>query len=598
MSDFGIRFLSCNLWICLLIGILFILRHLFRGCLTSRMRYRLWLLLPVFLAVPFLPLGFIRLPQLSALVRIWSSFPVSDRIRSGEPIPASSAVADWMNDFGISISRNTPSGLGFFFCCLWIAGILVMTAATVRAMLHLYHLRQSALPLQNAAIRRLYNDCLHEMQIQKNIPVYSTAFLNSPVITGCFRPCIYLPIRLIADYDARQIRYMLLHELQHYRHKDTLVHTLLYPAGILYWFNPFVWFALKEMRADREAACDASVLEMLHEEFYEDYGNTLLDLAQNVSEASFPFAAGLSGSMAQMKKRILHIAGYHSLTRKQKLQGTLACLLTTVILSGFLPLLSAQGSDSSRYAFYEADKTIIPLDLTKEFGLSSGSFVLYDTANDSWQIYQKEHALTRTAPASTYKIYSALLGLETGAITPEQSVIRWNGQKYQYDTWNADQDLTSAMLNSVNWYFQTMDARIGLSRIKSYIHDIGYGNQTIAGDTATYWMNDALKISPVEQVEMLRKFHDNSFGFAPEHITSVKQSLRLESNENGTLYGKTGTISVHGKTTSGWLIGFVEKDERTCYFAINIQGQNQADGFAASQLALRILSRLHIWSAK
>ena len=55
---------------------------------------------------------------------------------------------------------------------------------------------------------------------------------------------------------------MLLHELQHYRHKDAIANYLMNFAGVLYWFNPFVWFALREMRNDREVACDTSVLKI------------------------------------------------------------------------------------------------------------------------------------------------------------------------------------------------------------------------------------------------------------------------------------------------------------------------------------------------
>lgn len=38
--------------------------------------------------------------------------------------------------------------------------------------------------------------CLDEMKITKEIPVYSTAFLKSPVIVGILKPRIYLPIPL------------------------------------------------------------------------------------------------------------------------------------------------------------------------------------------------------------------------------------------------------------------------------------------------------------------------------------------------------------------------------------------------------------------
>lgn len=80
-------------------------------------------------------------------------------------------------------------------------------------------------------------------EAEKPVPVYSTAFLKSPVITGLFFPRIYVPIHLISDFNSVDMRYMLLHELQHYKHKDAFGNHLMNLAGILYWFNPFVWSA-------------------------------------------------------------------------------------------------------------------------------------------------------------------------------------------------------------------------------------------------------------------------------------------------------------------------------------------------------------------
>ena len=101
------------------------------------------------------------------------------------------------------------------------------------------------------------------MGIHRDIPVYSTAFLKSPIIVGLLKPCIYLPIHLISDYNESDMRYMLLHELQHYKHHDAIGSFLMNLAGVVYWFNPLVWYALKEMRNDREVACDTSVLKCL-----------------------------------------------------------------------------------------------------------------------------------------------------------------------------------------------------------------------------------------------------------------------------------------------------------------------------------------------
>lgn len=83
------------------------------------------------------------------------------------------------------------------------------------------------------------------------------------------------------------------------------------------------------------------------------------------------------------------------------------------------------------------------------------------------------------------------------------------------------------MPNSVTWYFQTLDQQASLSSIKEYIQEIGYGNRRIEGNISSYWINSSLKISPVEQIELLKKLYYNQFEFSPENIKAVKDSIRL-----------------------------------------------------------------------
>ena len=47
---------------------------------------------------------------------------------------------------------------------------------------------------------------------------------------------------------------------------------------------------------------------------------------------------------------------------------------------------------------------------------NNASYILYDNNLDSWKIYDLEEANKRIPPESTYKIYDALLGLESGII--------------------------------------------------------------------------------------------------------------------------------------------------------------------------------------
>ena len=87
--------------------------------------------------------------------------------------------------------------------------MFVMFVLALKSSLQLRSLKRSALPLQNTTIYKLYKQCLSEMKITRtNIPIYSTAFLKTPIITGIFKPGIYMPIHLISDYHETDVRYI------------------------------------------------------------------------------------------------------------------------------------------------------------------------------------------------------------------------------------------------------------------------------------------------------------------------------------------------------------------------------------------------------
>ena len=598
MADFMIRFLICNVSVSGIIGILLAARRIFKNSLSSRMLYNLWFPLLMLLMVPFMPIRLIGFLQMFPWFGYSGSSPASGTATAvGEAFGTSPAGnAGWMNNFTLSVNSKAPPIAGYILLGIWMVGIFAMGILVIKSSLRLRTLEKSALPLQNPEVRRLYHQCLEEMEIHRNIPVYSTAFLKSPIIVELLKPRIYLPIHLISDYNESDMRYMLLHELQHYKHKDAIACYLMNLAGVIYWFNPLVWYALNEMRNDREVACDTSVLKMLEEDDYEDYGNTLINFAEKVSLTPFPFAAGLGGNMKQMKRRIINIASYEKPAFMKKLKGITAFILISVLLSGFAPFISTYAADISHYQWNASSETISYTDLSTYFGEYEGSFVLYDLENDTWRIHDMEHATLRVAPDSTYKIYDALFGLEEGVITPENSFLAWNGENYPFEAWNADQTLRSAMNSSVNWYFQALDEQLGASSVYGYLQETGYGNENMSGDFSTYWMESSLEISPIEQVELLTRLQNNSFGFAPENIDAVKDAICLSSSDTGTFYGKTGTGRVDGQDVNGWFTGFVETADNTYFFAAYISADSGATGGTAAEITMSVLSDMNIWN--
>lgn len=597
MADFMIRFLICNLLICGIIGILLLMKSLLKNSLSSRMQYNLWFLLFGLLAVPFLPFRFFQRSERFLWFQNLNLPPISNTETAiGQTLHTTIATnQNWIEDFTLSVNRETHSLIGYLLFAVWVFGIIAMLIFISKSALQQHHLKKSALPLQSQKVHNIYLRCLSDTGITKKIPIYSTAFLKSPVIVGFFKPCIYLPIHLISDDNQRDIRYMLLHELQHYKHKDGLANYLMNFVGIIYWFNPLVWYALKEMRNDREIACDTSVLKMLESDDYKAYGNTLINFAEKISLTPFPFVSGISGNMKQMKRRILNIASYEKPTLQKKLKSITAFLLTSVLLLGFTPFVSTYAADENRYQWNISKKNCSNIDLSNYFGEYEGSFVLYDLKNDTWKIHDMERAALRIAPDSTYKIYNALFGLEENIISPEDSFMKWNGTQYPFEAWNTNQTLNSAMSSSVNWYFLSIDEQLGASSVQKYLHEIGYGNEDLGSDLSSYWMESSLKISPIEQVELLTKFQNNSLGFAPENIKAVTDALHISSSAFGDFYGKTGTGRVNGEDVNGWFIGFIKNANNTYFFATNIQSEQHTTGSKASDITLSILSALNIW---
>lgn len=596
MADFMIRFLFCNIFISGIIVVLLIAKRIFRNNLTTLMQYNLWFLLLGLLAIPFIPFRPIGFQQIFSWFGAFANLSVPNTREMITKTTASnlSDTVNRMNDFTLSVSRDASSAAGIILFVIWIVGILAMVVLVAKSKIRLNALKKSALPLQNKEVRKLYNNCLDEMNITKAISVHSTAFLKSPIIVGLFKPCIYLPIHLISDYNASDMRYILLHELQHYKHKDALANHLMNLAGIIYWFNPLVWYALRKMRNEREIACDTSVLQMLEEEYYKDYGNTLINFAEKISLTPFPFATSLGGNIKQMERRITNIASYENPSVWKRIRGITTFVITTIVLVGLAPILSTRAADLNRYQWNTSSENITYTDLSSYFSGYEGSFILYNLEGDSWNIYNRDYATMRVAPNSTYKIYDALFGLEENIITPDNSFMAWSNEEYPFAAWNTDQNLYSAMQNSVNWYFQEIDSQLGVSTVNSYVQQIEYGNENTDGDFSSYWMESSLKISPVEQVNLLTKLYLGDLDFSPANIDAVKTSIHILSSENKNFYGKTGTGRVDGQDVNGWFIGYIEISNQTYFFATNIQGEHDATGSKASEISLSILSDFNI----
>lgn len=611
MTSFPIHFILCNLFIALSILAIAAIKNLFRNHLSAGTIYHLWSVLFILMALPFLPMRFPEISHIFSWVLHPELLPEASQPTAVTPETITEVSQGWLKDFTISVTKKSPEVLGSIFLILWLTGIFFMLIFQIKALRKLSLMKRTAIPVCHPVIEQLYEQCCAELKIKKIPGLYETSLLKAPVMTGILHPGVYLPKHLISDFqEASQtdritvsselpltsLRHILLHELTHYKQTDALINSLMNFFHLLYWPNPFVWFAVREIQNDREIACDTVVLKVLGEKNALAYGSTLINLTEKISADLLPFASGLGGNMRQMTKRIRHIAAYRRPTKASRIKSLCIGISAATLLLSLSPALTT-------YALYpvfttsssiEEEVISSDIDLSAYFGDMKGSFVLYDLAEDSWQIYNQKLASARVSPDSTYKIYSALFALDAGQITPEDSEINWDGNIYPFDAWNKKQDLDSAMENSVNWYFQTLEEDMGKAAVQQYIEAIGYGNEDLSGEFPSCWLESSLKISPIEQVYLLKEIFGGQTTSANKfddfHINAVKKALHLYDIPGGALYGKTGTGNVENHTIRGWFIGFTESNDHTCFFATYLEGSDNASGSRAAEITQSILS--------
>lgn len=224
----------------------------------------------------------------------------------------------------------------------------------------------------------------------------------------------------------------------------------------------------------------------------------------------------------------------------------------------------------------------------------TGCFVLYDLKNDKYLKYNPEVCNQEFIPASTFKIFNSLVGLETGAVKDEKEIMKWDGEKRTYNMWNQDQDMVSAFKYSAVWYYQELARRIGQEKMQKFISLNHYGNEDISGGIDRFWLDGGLRISANEQIEFLKKIYKNEVQFSQRSIDILKKIMIYEQTDKYVLRAKTGW-ALRVKDQVGWFVGYVEKDGNVYFFALNIQTTKPEEGFVSrKEITFKILKSLGI----
>ena len=183
-----------------------------------------------------------------------------------------------------------------------------------------------------------------------------------------------------------------------------------------------------------------------------------------------------------------------------------------------------------------------------------------------------------------------MIALQCEVIKDENEVIKWDSVPRSIPIWNQDHNMRTGIKNSVVWFYQEVARRIGEDQMQSWVDSVGYGNQQIGKKIDNFWLVGDLRITPMEQLDFLKRFIAEELPFDKEVIKTVKDILVEDKGEGYTLRAKTGWADFG--TPVGWYVGYLELDGNTYVFVNNIEIRDSDDAEARKEITREVFHKV------
>jgi beta-lactamase class D len=214
-------------------------------------------------------------------------------------------------------------------------------------------------------------------------------------------------------------------------------------------------------------------------------------------------------------------------------------------------------------------------ELVNEFAAEgvTGTIALFDSENGSQGCSDLERCRRAYIPASTFKIASSMLALEQGLVDGPDTILKWDGQAYSVEAWNQDLALRDAFRVSCVPCYRAIARELGEQVMREGLVELDYGNRDISGGVDGFWLWGGLRITPLEQIDFLRRFDGDELPISARTADIVRDIMTLDVTDKYVLRGKTGLArKPHEADDVGWFVGWLELGERRVFFATVVDG--------------------------
>ena len=206
----------------------------------------------------------------------------------------------------------------------WFAGMMVVLARAAAVNFIGASFSQSAQRLQSADWIQLLKTACDTLRLRRSVTLLQSANDVMPMTWGWWHPVVLLPAEASAWPEERR-RIVLLHELAHIKRGDFLTQSVVQMVCALYWFNPLVWVAARQMCVEREGACDDLVLSGGCKA--SDYAGHLVEIAASFRRVPQMAAIAMARS-SQLEGRVAAIV---DVSRNRRLRSVAALAVLSVI---------------------------------------------------------------------------------------------------------------------------------------------------------------------------------------------------------------------------------------------------------------------------
>ncbi|HDC3031340.1 TPA: beta-lactam sensor/signal transducer BlaR1 [Staphylococcus aureus] len=569
---------------CFIFLLLVFFRYILKRYFNYMLNYKVWYLTLLAGLIPFIPIKFSlfkfnNLNNQEPTVES-NSHNLNPNINTTKPV----------HEFTTDIHKFNWDSIDNICTGIWIVLVIILSFKFLNSLLYLKYLKKQSLYL-NEKEKNKINKILFNHQYKRNIVIRKAESIHSPTTFWYGKYIILIPSLYFKSINDKKLKYIILHEYAHAKNRDTLHLIIFNIFSIAMSYNPLIQIVKRKMIHDNEVEADRFVLNNINKNEFKSYAEAIMDSVlktpffnKNILSHSF------NGKKSLLKRRLINIKEAN-LKKQSKLILIFICIFTFFIMIIQSQFLMGQSLTDYNYKKpLQSDYQI--LDESKNFGSNSGSFVMYSMKKDKYYIYNEKESRKRYSPDSTYKIYLALFGLDRHIISDKNSRMSWNHNHYPFDSWNKDQDLNTAIQNSVNWYFERISIQISKNYTSDQLKQLNYGNKNL-GSYKAYWLEDSLKISNLEQVIVLKNMMEKNNHFSKNEKKQLSSSLLIRKNENYELYGKTGTGIVNGKYNNGWFVGYVITNHDKYYFSTHLSDE-KASGENAKLINEKILKEMGV----